>query len=105
MQTVQGHLMNYEENQAEDDSRSYFPEAAANFLSVSSAARRRISKNSSPYFVSGQPAELRASWESANIARVAPVYGHRRSALAGVYWRLPYRTDGDRRRNCARTLV
>src|SRR3989449_3994128 len=48
---------------------------------------------------------LPAGRESENIARVAPVYGHRRSALAGIYWRIPYRTDGDRRGNCARTLV
>src|SRR5712692_1640089 len=53
----------------------------------------------------GAQMELPGARESANIARVAPVYGHRRSAFARIYWRVPYRTDGDRRRNCARTLV
>src|SRR5712692_7299114 len=61
---------------------------------------------------SGRLARIRLEWRrlptglrTENIARVAPVYGHRRSALARIYWRVPYRTDGDRRRNCARTRV
>src|SRR5260370_14611916 len=64
-----------------------------------------MEKAAPPGCGAGAQMELPGARESANIARVAPVYGHRRSALAGICWRVTYRTDGDRRRNCARTVV